>query len=194
MYMYTVSFPFPFPFPFPSPALTLTLTPTHTHTHRYAGASRHLNTNKRGGVLLRGTEGDAKNSSRKVAGAVVVAHLQAPEAAATDTARAEEEAVEPSTVPPVAPAVPTRNVRETFRAYGLPSPEIVRLDLHHLSRHLLLDPTQPLFNCIVTDPPYGIRAGGRKTGRQDGLRYACVLSLSLSLLYVCSLITHTNTH
>ncbi len=67
-----------------------------------------------------------------------------------------------------------RTTRENFHAYGLTPPEIVRMDLHNIEKHMDLVPAggeEGMFHCIVTDPPYGIRAGGRKTGRSDGLRY-----------------------
>lgn len=76
-----------------------------------------------------------------------------------------------------------RDVRQNFLAYGLPVPEIVRMDHHLLQRHLLLpgpvssgltndsdsEGNQGYFDAIVTDPPYGIRAGAKKSGKKDGL-------------------------
>lgn len=55
------------------------------------------------------------------------------------------------------------NVRSNFRQYGLPPPELVRSDNSLYSRHYRRS-TVPLYDAIVTDPPYGIRAGARKTG------------------------------
>lgn len=56
----------------------------------------------------------------------------------------------------------TENILSNFSQYGLPPPELVRSDNaiyhRHFRRHL------PLFDAIVTDPPYGIRAGARKSG------------------------------
>ena len=59
------------------------------------------------------------------------------------------------------------NIFSNFKQYGLPPPELVRSDNaiyhRHYRNHL------PLFDAIVTDPPYGIRAGARKSGpRKDG--------------------------
>lgn len=55
------------------------------------------------------------------------------------------------------------NVRSNFRQYGLPPPELVRSDNALYSRHYRRS-TIPIYDAIVTDPPYGIRAGARKTG------------------------------
>jgi len=60
-----------------------------------------------------------------------------------------------------------KNIASNFKQYGLPPPELVRSDNaiyhRHFRDHL------PLFDCIVTDPPYGIRAGARKSGpRKEG--------------------------
>lgn len=56
----------------------------------------------------------------------------------------------------------TENIASNFSQYGLPPPELVRSDNaiyhRHFRQHL------PLFDAIVTDPPYGIRAGARKSG------------------------------
>ncbi|KAL7445055.1 hypothetical protein ACHAXM_009746 [Skeletonema potamos] len=61
----------------------------------------------------------------------------------------------------------TENIVSNFSQYGLPPPELVRSDNaiyhRHFRKHL------PLFDSIVTDPPYGIRAGARKSGsRKEG--------------------------
>ena len=61
----------------------------------------------------------------------------------------------------------TENIYSNFSQYGLPPPELVRSDNaiyhRHFRKHL------PLFDSIVTDPPYGIRAGARKSGsRKEG--------------------------
>ena len=66
---------------------------------------------------------------------------------------------------------PKRDIFETFRSYNLESPELLRMDIHLLDRHV----TQTLasvFDVIVTDPPYGIRAGGRKSGKTNGCTYS----------------------
>jgi tRNA (guanine10-N2)-methyltransferase len=59
------------------------------------------------------------------------------------------------------------NIVSNFKQYGLPPPELVRSDNaiyhRHFRNHL------PLFDAIVTDPPYGIRAGAKKSGaRKSG--------------------------
>eukprot|EP00804_Cyclotella_cryptica_P023360 CCRYP_000506-RA/>CCRYP_000506-RA protein AED:0.31 eAED:0.31 QI:0/0.33/0.5/1/0.66/0.5/4/0/840 len=57
----------------------------------------------------------------------------------------------------------TENIESNFKQYGLPPPELVRCD--NSMQHL------PMFNAIVTDPPYGIRAGAKKTGsRREEVR------------------------
>jgi tRNA (guanine10-N2)-methyltransferase len=64
-----------------------------------------------------------------------------------------------------------RDVRANFTFYDLQTPELVRMDAHLLDRHLVL-PDGGLFQAIVTDPPYGIRAGAKKSGRKGVCRYA----------------------
>ena len=54
------------------------------------------------------------------------------------------------------------NVRSNFQQYNLPPPELVRSDNAIYHRHYRSHP--PLFDAIICDPPYGIRAGARKTG------------------------------
>lgn len=58
------------------------------------------------------------------------------------------------------------NITSNFKQYGLSPPELVRSDNaiyhRHFRNHL------PLFDAIVTDPPYGIRAGARKSGSRKG--------------------------
>eukprot|EP01035_Chromulina_nebulosa_P017780 gene17780-23384_t len=58
-----------------------------------------------------------------------------------------------------------RNIYENFKSYNLPLPELIRMDNHLLDRHM--KSYEGIFDCIVTDPPYGIRAGARKSGRKD---------------------------
>ena len=67
-----------------------------------------------------------------------------------------------------------RSIFENFHSYGLPIPELIRLDNHLLDRHMYCpssnvnnSPDLPFagyFDAIVCDPPYGIRAGAKKTG------------------------------
>ena len=54
-----------------------------------------------------------------------------------------------------------RNVFSNFAQYNLPPPELVRSDnaLHGAHFRVL-----PLYDAIVCDPPYGIRARARRTG------------------------------
>jgi tRNA (guanine10-N2)-methyltransferase len=67
------------------------------------------------------------------------------------------------------------DVFSNFRQYGLRRPELVRSDnaLYHRhyrgSRH---GQQQPLYDAIVTDPPYGIRAGARQSGSRRPLCHA----------------------
>lgn len=63
-----------------------------------------------------------------------------------------------------------RDVRANFTAYGLPLPELVRMDAHLLDRHLGSG-AAGLFQAIVTDPPYGIRAGAKKSGKKGSCDY-----------------------
>jgi tRNA (guanine10-N2)-methyltransferase len=55
---------------------------------------------------------------------------------------------------------------ENFKHYGLPAPEIIRVD-NHMFRGHYSPSLSNLFDAIVTDPPYGIRAGAKKTGRRE---------------------------
>jgi hypothetical protein len=63
-----------------------------------------------------------------------------------------------------------RDILETFRSYDLELPELIRMDIHLLDRHFVSS-LGGIFDVIVTDPPYGIRAGGRKTGKLNGCTY-----------------------
>lgn len=57
-----------------------------------------------------------------------------------------------------------------FDQYKLSRPELIRLDNHAFARHYSDCTLRGFFNAIVTDPPYGIRAGGRKSGsKKSGL-------------------------
>lgn len=83
-----------------------------------------------------------------------------------------------------------RDIFENFKRYNLPAPELIRMDNHVFDRHITLqshwtyttsdttnctmasssaagsanDCSQGMFDAIVTDPPYGIRAGAKKSG------------------------------
>jgi len=66
-----------------------------------------------------------------------------------------------------------KNIFQNFKAYGLEPPELLRLDNHISDRHYHIQPTHiGLFDVIVTDPPYGIRAGARKSGKKGGVSYS----------------------
>ncbi|GAX26055.1 tRNA (guanine10-N2)-methyltransferase [Fistulifera solaris] len=54
------------------------------------------------------------------------------------------------------------NIESNFRQFNLPKPELIRSDnsIHH--RHFRT--TSPMYDAIICDPPYGIRAGARKSG------------------------------
>ena len=82
-----------------------------------------------------------------------------------------------------------RDIFSNFKAYGLPIPELIRMDNHLIDRHLIsyagLEPTtqsaisadsesglEGFYEVIVTDPPYGIRAGGRKSGKSFPVTYS----------------------
>ncbi|GLE07906.1 hypothetical protein PINS_up018735 [Pythium insidiosum] len=56
------------------------------------------------------------------------------------------------------------NVVSNFEQYGLPLPELVRADN---SLNPLVTRCRGFFDAVVCDPPYGIRAGARKSGRKD---------------------------
>lgn len=75
-----------------------------------------------------------------------------------------------------------RGISENFRIYGLEPPELIRMDNHLFDRHVqsksksngrpLQQEFNEMFDAIVTDPPYGIRAGAKKSGKKDGVPYA----------------------
>jgi len=56
-----------------------------------------------------------------------------------------------------------KSVVDSYKQYGLPLPELFRWDFSPEARSLR-EPQDGLFDAIVTDPPYGIRAGARKVG------------------------------
>jgi tRNA (guanine10-N2)-methyltransferase len=55
-----------------------------------------------------------------------------------------------------------QNIWSNFEQVGLPRPEIIRSDNAIYHRHFRSH--KPLYDAILTDPPYGIRAGARKSG------------------------------
>jgi tRNA (guanine10-N2)-methyltransferase len=64
-----------------------------------------------------------------------------------------------------------RDIFENFKCYKLSPPELMRMDNHLLNRHLNFSCVNEMFNIIVTDPPYGIRAGAKKSGRNNVVNY-----------------------
>ncbi|TMW58783.1 hypothetical protein Poli38472_006928 [Pythium oligandrum] len=57
------------------------------------------------------------------------------------------------------------NVVSNFKQYNLPLPELIRADN---SLNPLVRRCAGYFDAVVCDPPYGIRAGARKSGRRPG--------------------------
>jgi tRNA (guanine10-N2)-methyltransferase len=59
------------------------------------------------------------------------------------------------------------DVFSNFRQFGLPLPELIRSDNAIYHRHFRQH--EPIYDAILCDPPYGIRAGARKSGsrKQD---------------------------
>jgi tRNA (guanine10-N2)-methyltransferase len=57
---------------------------------------------------------------------------------------------------------PGQNIGSNFAQFGLPRPELLRTDNAIYRRHFRAH--RPLYDAIVTDPPYGIRAGARRCG------------------------------
>ena len=80
-----------------------------------------------------------------------------------------------------------RDIFENFKSYSLEKPELIRMDNHLLDRHFQFKLSgnnstsnsntssqnsskseqhiyAEMFDAIVTDPPYGIRAGAKKSG------------------------------
>lgn len=59
-----------------------------------------------------------------------------------------------------------QTVFANFAQYNLPRPELIRSDNALYHRHYRTE--HALYDAIVTDPPYGIRAGARRTGSRMG--------------------------
>jgi tRNA (guanine10-N2)-methyltransferase len=57
---------------------------------------------------------------------------------------------------------PGRTIGANFAQFGLTRPELLRTDNAVYPRHFRSH--RPLYDAIVTDPPYGIRAGARRCG------------------------------
>ena len=62
-----------------------------------------------------------------------------------------------------------KTTMSNFAQYGLPMPELVRSDnaLYHRHWRTL---RSGVFDAIVCDPPYGIRAGARTSGAREGVK------------------------
>jgi tRNA (guanine10-N2)-methyltransferase len=56
-----------------------------------------------------------------------------------------------------------QNILANFRQFNLPRPELIRSDNGIYHRHFR-SMHSPIYNAIICDPPYGIRAGARKSG------------------------------
>ncbi|GIL78955.1 hypothetical protein Vretifemale_8342 [Volvox reticuliferus] len=53
-------------------------------------------------------------------------------------------------------------VYSNFEQYGLPAPvDLIRMDAH---RHPIRPDLTEILHAVIGDPPYGVRAGGRKSG------------------------------
>lgn len=62
---------------------------------------------------------------------------------------------------------PRVNVTTNFKQYGLPLPELIRADN---SMSPIAVRCRGYFDAVVCDPPYGIRAGARKSGRRPNTK------------------------
>jgi len=60
----------------------------------------------------------------------------------------------------------SRDIYENFKYYKLPAPEVIAMDNSHTSFKLSED-RLPMFDIILTDPPYGVRAGAKKIGQKS---------------------------
>jgi tRNA (guanine10-N2)-methyltransferase len=58
---------------------------------------------------------------------------------------------------------PDENIVSNFRQFNLPRPELIRSDNALYHRHFHRSAV-PIYDAIICDPPYGIRAGARKSG------------------------------
>lgn len=71
-------------------------------------------------------------------------------------------------------SAPRVNVTTNFKQYGLPLPELIRAD-NSLSP--LAERCRGYFDAVVCDPPYGIRAGARKSGRKPNAKMPALETL-----------------
>lgn len=58
-----------------------------------------------------------------------------------------------------------KNIYKNFEFYNLNKPELICCDCSH--NNISSKYTDQLFDAIITDPPYGIRAGAKKTGHNS---------------------------
>ena len=56
------------------------------------------------------------------------------------------------------------NLYSNFAQYNLPPPELWRMDVSPRGNSCFRCPDQGVFDALICDPPYGIRAGARKCG------------------------------
>ena len=61
------------------------------------------------------------------------------------------------------------SIYANFRQYGLSKPELIRCDLSNLCWHSF-EAMQLSFDAILCDPPYGLRAGARKSGTKNPIK------------------------
>ncbi|CAH0473483.1 unnamed protein product [Peronospora belbahrii] len=66
------------------------------------------------------------------------------------------------------------NVVTNFKQYGLPLPELLRADN---SVSPLVTRCRGFFDAVVCDPPYGIRAGARKSGRKRPIKNGMTIAV-----------------
>lgn len=71
---------------------------------------------------------------------------------------------------------PRVNVTTNFKQYGLPLPELIRADN---SMSPMAVRCRGYFDAVVCDPPYGIRAGARKSGRRPNTKAQQPLDLTI---------------
>ena len=58
-------------------------------------------------------------------------------------------------------------INATFTQFGFPRPELIRSDNSMYGRHFrggMYSSGEGIYDCIICDPPYGIRAGAKKSG------------------------------
>jgi tRNA (guanine10-N2)-methyltransferase len=63
-----------------------------------------------------------------------------------------------------------RTIFANFRQYGLPLPEILRMDSSRFFDSFRGPSIEGAFDCVVSDPPYGVRAGARCAGKDGAVK------------------------